>query len=51
VVTALPEPGDVIGQGSVLLEVDAQPVVTFIGDVPAYRTLRHRAEPDYRTVT
>ena len=40
VVTDVPEAGDVVGQGSVLFEVDAQPIVALIGDVPAYRDLR-----------
>jgi hypothetical protein len=39
VVTGLPKPGRVIGQGRVLYRVDGQPVVLLYGPTPAYRTL------------
>jgi hypothetical protein len=38
-VTWLPAPGQVIGQGQVLYEVDGAPVVLLYGSTPAYRAL------------
>ena len=40
VVTALPDPGQVITQGQVLYRLDGQPVALLYGSTPAYRTLR-----------
>ncbi|MBC6469342.1 peptidoglycan-binding protein [Actinomadura alba] len=40
VVTRLPAPGAVIGQGAALYEVDRRRVVLMYGTVPLYRTLR-----------
>jgi hypothetical protein len=42
-ITALPEPGRVIGQGQVLYQVDGYPVVLLYGSTPAYRTLAEGA--------
>jgi hypothetical protein len=42
-ITALPDPGTVIGQGQVLYRVDNQPVVLLSGSTPAYRTLAEGA--------
>ncbi|MEV4512666.1 efflux RND transporter periplasmic adaptor subunit [Dactylosporangium sp. NPDC049525] len=39
VVTWLPAPGTSIGRGDVLLRVDDEPVVLFLGGVPMYRPL------------
>lgn len=38
-VTAIAAEGSVVGNGEVLIEIDQQPVVVIIGDLPAYRTL------------
>ena len=42
-VTSLPAVGQVISQGQVLYEVDAQPVVLLYGSTPAYRSLSEGA--------
>ncbi len=39
-VTALPEVGDTIGQGDVIVWIDNEPVVLLYGDVPVWRTMR-----------
>ena len=38
-VTALPSEGSVVGQSQALIEVEGQPVVVLLGEIPAYRTL------------
>lgn len=37
--TALPEPGQVIDDGTVIAEVDGQPVLALVGDIPMWRDL------------
>lgn len=38
-ITATPEPGDTVGNGQVAYEVDGEPVIALIGDIPAFRDL------------
>jgi peptidoglycan hydrolase-like protein with peptidoglycan-binding domain len=38
-ITALPAQGSVLDRGSVIYQVDARPVVLFLGTLPLYRTL------------
>jgi peptidoglycan hydrolase-like protein with peptidoglycan-binding domain len=38
-ITALPTQGSVLDRGSVIYQVDARPVVLFLGTLPLYRTL------------
>jgi peptidoglycan hydrolase-like protein with peptidoglycan-binding domain len=45
-VTAVAEDGDVVDRGSVLYEVDAEPVVVLYGGLPAYRPLAEGDEGD-----
>lgn len=37
--TALPEPGQVISEGTVIAEVDGQPVIALVGSIPMWRDL------------
>lgn len=45
-ITAVADDGDVMERGSVLYELDAQPVTVFYGTLPAYRTLTEGDEGD-----
>lgn len=38
-VTAVADEGSVVGDGGTLIEIDQQPVILVVGDLPAYRTL------------
>ncbi len=43
-VTAVPEPGAVIGDGDVLVWIDNEPVVVLLGDLPAWRSMNEGSE-------
>lgn len=38
-VTAIAEEGSIVDQGDTLVEIDREPVILLIGDIPSYRTL------------
>lgn len=43
-VTAVPEPGAVIGDGDVLVWIDNEPVVVLLGELPAWRSMNDGSE-------
>jgi hypothetical protein len=43
-VTAVPEPGTVVGDGDVLVWIDNEPVVVLLGDLPAWRSMGEGSE-------